>query len=242
MPTYLFSRTRSASSYLRRRMKNAERLCIFLDYDGTLVPIRRHPSEAVMSIRVRSLLHKIATLPGVTVGIVTGRSLADIQSIVGIREVAYFANHGFETCIDGINWIHPAGLEIRPSLNALAVGLKVILSSIKNVGIEDKGSTLSVHYRNVKNSSARWVRAKVKACVQGYGGSLKDAGQAIGKSKDGGIDGGDPEFDQSLADPVEMGLVVDSGQRRFQNGKWRIVWVAVPPDERGKQRIVRRKN
>jgi hypothetical protein len=45
-----------------------------------------------------------------------------------------------------------------------------------------------------------------------------------------------------LADLVEMGLVVDSGQRRFQNGKWRIVWAAVPPEERGKQRIVRRKN
>jgi hypothetical protein len=59
---------------------------------------------------------------------------------------------------------------------------------------------------------------------------------------DYGIDGGDPEIDQALADLVEMGLVVDSGQRRFQDGKWRIVWVAVPPDERGQQRIVRRKN
>jgi hypothetical protein len=51
---------------------------------------------------------------------------------------------------------------------------------------------------------------------------------------DYGIDGGDPEIDQALADLVEMGLVVDSGQRRFQNGKWRIVWIAVPPEERGK--------
>ena len=61
------------------------------------------------------------------------------------------------------------------------------------------------------------------------------------KPSDYGIDGSDPEFDQALADLVEMGLVVDSGQRRFQNGKWRIVWIAVPPEERGKQRIVRRK-
>ena len=49
------------------------------------------------------------------------------------------------------------------------------------------------------------------------------------KPSDYGIDGGDPEIDQTLADLVEMGLVVDSGQRRFQNGKWRIVWVAVRP-------------
>jgi hypothetical protein len=51
----------------------------------------------------------------------------------------------------------------------------------------------------------------------------------------------DPEIAQALADLIEMGLVVDSGQRRFQNGRWRIVWVAVPPEERGKQHIARRK-
>ena len=52
------------------------------------------------------------------------------------------------------------------------------------------------------------------------------------KPSDYGIDGGEPEINQALADLIEMGLVVDSGRRRFQNGKWRIVWVAVPPEER----------
>jgi hypothetical protein len=52
------------------------------------------------------------------------------------------------------------------------------------------------------------------------------------KPSDYGIDGGDPEIDQALADLVEMGLVVDSGQRRFSKGKWRIVRVAVPLRER----------
>jgi hypothetical protein len=55
------------------------------------------------------------------------------------------------------------------------------------------------------------------------------------KPSDYGIDGGSPEIDQALADLVEMGLVVDSGERRFQKGEWRIVWVAVPPEERGSE-------
>ena len=55
------------------------------------------------------------------------------------------------------------------------------------------------------------------------------------------IDISDPEIAQALADLIEMGLVVDSGQRRFKNGKWRVVWVVVPPEKRGKQRIVRKK-
>ena len=59
------------------------------------------------------------------------------------------------------------------------------------------------------------------------------------KPSDYDIEISDREIAQALADLVEMGLVVDSGQRRFQNGKWRVVWVAVPPGGRGKQRIVR---
>ncbi|MGC2462455.1 MAG: hypothetical protein WA446_16010 [Steroidobacteraceae bacterium] len=56
-----------------------------------------------------------------------------------------------------------------------------------------------------------------------------------------GIDIPNSEIAQALADLIEMGLVVDSGQRRFQNGKWRIVWMLVPPEKRGKQHIARRK-
>ena len=56
------------------------------------------------------------------------------------------------------------------------------------------------------------------------------------KPSDYGIGGGDPEIDQTLADLVEMGLVVDSGHRKFQNGKRRIVWIAVPREDRDKQR------
>ena len=56
------------------------------------------------------------------------------------------------------------------------------------------------------------------------------------------LDGGNPEINQAMAELVEQGLIVDSGRRKFQSGKWRIVWVAVPPEEFGKQHIARRKN
>ena len=66
------------------------------------------------------------------------------------------------------------------------------------------------------------------------------------KPSDYGIEMSNPEIAQALVALVEMGLVVDSGQRRFEDGKWRIVWVAVPPEERRKQHgkapIARRKN
>jgi hypothetical protein len=38
----------------------------------------------------------------------------------------------------------------------------------------------------------------------------------------------DPDIAQAIAELIEMGLVVDSGERRRINGKIRIAWVAVP--------------
>jgi len=56
------------------------------------------------------------------------------------------------------------------------------------------------------------------------------------------IDCRNPEIGQALADLIEMGLVVDSGQRKFQNGRWQIVWVAVPEAELGTMQTVVEKN
>jgi restriction system protein len=62
---------------------------------------------------------------------------------------------------------------------------------------------LEVNYQSIRKALAEELLAKVKTCssqffvklvvellvAMGYGGSLQDAGQAIGKSGDGGIDG-----------------------------------------------------
>lgn len=62
---------------------------------------------------------------------------------------------------------------------------------------------LEDNYQIIRNSLAQELLAKIKRCSpaffeqlvidsllrMGYGGSRKDAGQAIGKSGDGGIDG-----------------------------------------------------
>ena len=35
-----------------------------------------------------------------------------------------------------------------------------------------------------------------------------------------------PELAQAMAELIEEGLIVDTGCRKFQNGRWQIVWVA----------------
>src|SRR6185436_4287125 len=56
---------------------------ILLDYDGTLVPFAPRPRDAVPSPRVVDLVGRLATSPGVTAAIVSGRSRDDLQRWFG---------------------------------------------------------------------------------------------------------------------------------------------------------------
>ena len=50
----------------------ADHLFLFLDYDGTIVPLRKTPGRAVLSLHVRRLLSNLRDSRGTTVGVITG--------------------------------------------------------------------------------------------------------------------------------------------------------------------------
>ena len=128
-----------------------------LDYDGTLTPIAATPEEAVLSPEVKSVLGELARLKDCELAIISGRALRDIRKMVGLKNIAYVGNHGFE--IDGPR-IHFASLT-PPDIKKIF--LKVKDDLIKNLAklegaiIEDKGLTLSVHYRLVPEEKADFV-------------------------------------------------------------------------------------
>ena len=71
---------------------------MFLDYDGTLVPIKMNPEECYPDKNLLLLLEKISKAHELY--IVTGRSLADITEFLG-RELNVIALHGALGRIDG---------------------------------------------------------------------------------------------------------------------------------------------
>ena len=70
------------------------RLALFLDYDGTLTPIVSRPELAVLPDATREVLRRLASRA--TVAVVSGRALADAKALVGLEELVYAGNHGFE--------------------------------------------------------------------------------------------------------------------------------------------------
>ncbi|HEX6371531.1 MAG TPA: trehalose-phosphatase [Longimicrobium sp.] len=123
------------------------RLVMLLDFDGTLAPIVDRPERAAMPDRTRRALDRLMAMAGVTVAVVSGRGLADVRERAGIPGIAYAGNHGMEIEGAGLRRIHPQAAAARPELEAVAAIIEPALEGIDGAFLEDKGLTLSIHYR-----------------------------------------------------------------------------------------------
>src|SRR5436190_889820 len=90
-------------SGIESRIAAAGRVLLFLDFDGTLAPIVPDPHEARLPLRAREAMKALVRQPGVTLAIVSGRSLSDVRSRVGLEEAIYAGNHGFEIAGKGLS-------------------------------------------------------------------------------------------------------------------------------------------
>ena len=124
-------------------------ILLLLDYDGTLTPIVETPKKAVISKETKELLQKLSKSPHCTLGIISGRSLEDIKNTVGIKDIIYVGNHGLEIEGPKIKFESQVSPRLKSVIRNIAEELAKRFSSIKGVLIEDKGLTLSIHYRLV---------------------------------------------------------------------------------------------
>ncbi len=151
-----------------KRLLSASEVELFLDYDGTITPIQKTPSEAVLSPDTIHLLQQLIQLPDVRVTIVTGRSMKDIRNFITFENIRLVANHGFHICQNKSEWIHPDALTSRPKMHQLQEILQNALDSFSNVYVEDKQFTLSVHYRNVIAQNVPFVKELTMKTISSF--------------------------------------------------------------------------
>jgi trehalose 6-phosphate synthase/phosphatase len=136
---------------LRQRLEGwlAQRssVALFLDYDGTLTPIAPRPAEAVLSVAARNLLRQAASTPNLTVAVVSGRALAELRELVGVPELIYVGNHGFEIEGPGLSYRADGMERFAKSLERAAADLSAL--AVPGAQVELKGATLSYHVREV---------------------------------------------------------------------------------------------
>jgi trehalose 6-phosphate phosphatase len=131
------------------------RSAILTDVDGTIAPIVLRPEDAAVPERTRELLRTLAERYAL-VGCLSGRRALDARRVVGLDELAYSGNHGFELLLPGDGEVRP-----DPSLDGheddaprFVEGLD--RSELDRVGIrtEDKGAIVGLHWRGADNEGA----------------------------------------------------------------------------------------
>jgi trehalose 6-phosphate phosphatase len=123
-------------------------LLVASDYDGVLSPIAEVPSEAVPHPRAADVLARLARVDGVTVALVSGRGVADLQAVSGFTgPYRWVGSHGAE--FDG-----PVGPEIAARRDALAAGLERLVSAVPGARLEVKPGSVAVHVRQVTDRAA----------------------------------------------------------------------------------------
>lgn len=138
----------------RNARQQAGRLLVALDFDGTLAPIAPSPDKAHLPATARAALARLARRSDTVLAIVSGRALSDIKERVGIPDIYYAGNHGLEIEGPGVDEVHEEATRARPHIVACIAALEPLLAAVPGSILEDKGLTISIHFRQVTDLAA----------------------------------------------------------------------------------------
>ena len=149
---------------MERRARLAKHIVLFLDFDGTLVRLRRKPKEVFLGEPVRRVLCKLVRRRRITVCFISGRELGDLRHRARVEGAIYFGLHGWERS-NG----QPPDLPGTHQLRRAMQRVQQLVRDIPGIRVEDKGICFGVHYRAARRQAAEKARAIVKEVLTRLG-------------------------------------------------------------------------
>ena len=122
-----------------------ERPAVFLDFDGTLVDIAPEPDAIIVAPELVPLLGRLAGGLEGALALISGRPVGDLDRFLAPFAPTAFGLHGLERRPGPGGPIERAPRS--PALDRLRTRLLVSRLLTDGVTMEDKGSTIAVHYR-----------------------------------------------------------------------------------------------
>lgn len=142
----------------------------FFDIDGTLARIELSPDAVRVDGVMQYLIEALHEKTGGAVALVSGRSLHDVDKLFPHFTLAAAGQHGAERR-------HSDGTVVRqpmPSAHLLQMrdALREMERRHSGLMLEDKGLSLSMHYRQVPRLGA-FVQREVRALFQQFGSGFQ---------------------------------------------------------------------
>ncbi len=133
-------------------LRRGGHVTLFLDYDGTLVPIAPTPAEAIPDPPLLELLGALSVQPALRTVILSGRPLAELQRMLPVPGLIIAGLYGVEMQMkDGTVLRKAAGDGRAESMAQLRERWADLAGGREGFLIEDKGDALALH--------ARWAEA-----------------------------------------------------------------------------------
>lgn len=123
---------------------------LFLDVDGTLLPIARRPESVEVSDHLRSVLTALLPRLNGAIALISGRRLRDLDRLFAPLALPAAGLHGLEHR----NAEGNVDIVGRPeSLDPWREPLSVFARANPGVQLEDKGRTLALHFRRAPDKA-----------------------------------------------------------------------------------------
>lgn len=175
-----------SSEQIARAVRQAERVVVITDYDGTLSPIASAPDMARTDTAALEALSRLSRAPGVVVAVVSGRSAQ------AIAERVPFAHY-----VAGLNGSQMRGLDLAPmDLRPARLDVRNLrarteaLSRLEGVLLEDKGAALALHTRLSPPEVAREAQEQFEAAALGLSALTLVRGKSVVEAHPRGADKG----------------------------------------------------
>jgi trehalose 6-phosphate phosphatase len=152
-------------SEVEDRLRSATLTSLFLDFDGTLVPIAPLPGIPQLDPEAVAVLKLLAGREGLITTIISGRAIEDLYTRIHIDHLIYAGNHGLEIFGRQLRFVEPLASDRIKPLQRLTEELESELRSIPGTIVEPKGLTTSVHHRLADEADRAEIERIVYAAV-----------------------------------------------------------------------------
>jgi trehalose 6-phosphate phosphatase len=155
-------------NHVAGQIRSAPRVALFLDFDGTLTPLKRRPGDVRLEGAVREALGVLSRNPRFHIWIISGRRRSDVRARAGVRGIEYLGLHGWE---DGpLCEVSP---ETKSSLMCVGGWMRGLLAGSPHIWVEDKEHIVAMHYRDATEADARRAQTMLKGVVAPFSRTLK---------------------------------------------------------------------
>jgi trehalose-phosphatase len=157
---------------LARAYRDGRSLALLFDFDGTLAPLVTHPDLATCPPATLDVLARLADLPMILVGIISGRALADVKSKISMPKLIYAGSSGLEMEFGERVVVHPDASRFSAVLAAAAEVVSPAVHQFPGAWIEHKPMSFTIHYRHVRRDDVALCEQCLASRLARYSGVL----------------------------------------------------------------------